>query len=324
MFPFNRNRRLRNKESLRNLIRETSLHPHDFIAPLFVVEGSNIKEEISSMPNYFRLSLDNIKKEINELWSMGVQAVLVFVKVPEKLKDNSGTEAMNSDGLMQRAIKEIKNSVPEISVITDVALDPYSIYGHDGIVKENKILNDETNEILSKMALSHVKSGADIIAPSDMMDGRVLSIRKILEKNNYDQIAIMSYGAKYASSYYGPFRDALDSKPGFGDKKTYQMDFANRKEALNEIDADIKEGADIIMIKPAIAYLDIVREVKNNFNIPLAVYQVSGEYAMIKAASTMGFINHDDIMMEQLISIKRAGANMIASYFSKEAIKIIT
>ena len=324
MFPFNRNRRLRNKESLRNLIRETSLHPHDFIAPLFVVEGSNIKEEISSMPNYFRLSLDNIKKEINELWSMGVQAVLVFVKVPEKLKDNSGTEAMNSDGLMQRAIKEIKNSVPEISVITDVALDPYSIYGHDGIVKENKILNDETNEILSKMALSHAKSGADIIAPSDMMDGRVLSIRKILEKNNYDQIAIMSYGAKYASSYYGPFRDALDSKPGFGDKKTYQMDFANRKEALNEIDADIKEGADIIMIKPAIAYLDIVREVKNNFNIPLAVYQVSGEYAMIKAASTMGFINHDDIMMEQLISIKRAGANMIASYFSKEAIKIIT
>tara|TARA_B100000965_G_C19525004_1_gene728363 strand:- start:263 stop:1237 length:975 start_codon:yes stop_codon:yes gene_type:complete len=324
MFPFNRNRRLRNKESLRNLIRETSLHPHDFIAPLFVVEGSNIKEEISSMPNYFRLSLDNIKKEINELWSMGVQAVLVFVKVPEKLKDNSGTEAMNSDGLMQRAIKEIKNSVPEISVITDVALDPYSIYGHDGIVKENKILNDETNEILSKMALSHVKSGADIIAPSDMMDGRVLSIRKILEKNNYDEIAIMSYGAKYASSYYGPFRDALDSKPGFGDKKTYQMDFANRKEALNEIDADIKEGADIIMIKPAIAYLDIVREVKNNFNIPLAVYQVSGEYAMIKAASTMGFINHDDIMMEQLISIKRAGANMIASYFSKEAIKIIT
>ena len=324
MFPFNRNRRLRNKESLRNLIRETSLHPHDFIAPLFVVEGSNIKEEISSMPNYFRLSLDNIKKEINELWSMGVQAVLIFVKVPEKLKDNSGTEAMNSDGLMQRAIKEIKNSVPEISVITDVALDPYSIYGHDGIVKENKILNDETNEILSKMALSHVKSGADIIAPSDMMDGRVLSIRKILEKNNYDQIAIMSYGAKYASSYYGPFRDALDSKPGFGDKKTYQMDFANRKEALNEIDADIKEGADIIMIKPAIAYLDIVREVKNNFNIPLAVYQVSGEYAMIKAASTMGFINHDDIMMEQLISIKRAGANMIASYFSKEAIKIIT
>ena len=324
MFPFNRNRRLRNKESLRNLIRETSLHPHDFIAPLFVVEGSNIKEEISSMPNYFRLSLDNIKKEINELWSMGVQAVLVFVKVPEKLKDNSGTEAMNSDGLMQRAIKEIKNSVPEISVITDVALDPYSIYGHDGIVKENKILNDETNEILSKMALSHVKSGADIIAPSDMMDGRVLSIRRILEKNNYDEIAIMSYGAKYASSYYGPFRDALDSKPGFGDKKTYQMDFANRKEALNEIDADIKEGADIIMIKPAIAYLDIVREVKNNFNIPLAVYQVSGEYAMIKAASTMGFINHDDIMMEQLISIKRAGANMIASYFSKEAIKIIT
>ena len=283
MYPLNRNRRLRTKESLRNLIRETSLHPHDFIAPLFVVEGSNVKQEITSMPNYYRLSLDNILVEVKELSSIGVQAVLLFAKIPENLKDNHGTEALNSDGLMQKTIREIKNSFPDICVISDVALDPYSIYGHDGIVKDNRILNDETNQVLSKMALSHAEAGADIIAPSDMMDGRVLSIRKKLEENNFDDIAIMSYGAKYASSFYGPFRDALDSKPGFGDKKTYQMDFGNRTEAFNEINADIEEGADIIMIKPGLAYLDIVREVRNSFDVPIAVYQVSGEYSMIKA-----------------------------------------
>ena len=324
MYPLNRNRRLRTKESLRNLIRETSLHPHDFIAPLFVVEGSNVKQEITSMPNYYRLSLDNILVEVKELSSLGVQAVLLFAKIPENLKDNYGTEALNSDGLMQKTIREIKNSFPDICVISDVALDPYSIYGHDGIVKDNRILNDETNEVLSKMALSHAEAGADIIAPSDMMDGRVLSIRKKLEENNFDDIAIMSYGAKYASSFYGPFRDALDSKPGFGDKKTYQMDFGNRTEAFNEINADIEEGADIIMIKPGLAYLDIVREVRNSFDVPIAVYQVSGEYSMIKAGSSMGYIEHDKIMLEQLTSIKRAGANMIASYFSKEAIKLIS
>ena len=324
MYPLNRNRRLRTKESLRNLIRETSLHPHDFIAPLFVVEGSNVKQEITSMPNYYRLSLDNILVEVKELSSLGIQAVLLFAKIPENLKDNYGTEALNSDGLMQKTIREIKNSFPDICVISDVALDPYSIYGHDGIVKDNRILNDETNEVLSKMALSHAEAGADIIAPSDMMDGRVLSIRKKLEENNFDDIAIMSYGAKYASSFYGPFRDALDSKPGFGDKKTYQMDFGNRTEAFNEINADIEEGADIIMIKPGLAYLDIVREVRNSFDVPIAVYQVSGEYSMIKAGSSMGYIEHDKIMLEQLTSIKRAGANMIASYFSKEAIKLIS
>ena len=324
MYPLNRNRRLRTKESLRNLIRETSLHPHDFIAPLFVVEGSNVKQEITSMPNYYRLSLDNILMEVKELSSLGIQAVLLFAKIAENLKDNYGTEALNSDGLMQKTIREIKNSFPDICVITDVALDPYSIYGHDGIVKDNRILNDETNEVLSKMALSHAEAGADIIAPSDMMDGRVIFIRKILEKNNFDDIAIMSYGAKYASSFYGPFRDALDSKPGFGDKKTYQMDFGNRTEAFNEINADIEEGADIIMIKPGLAYLDIVREVRNSFDVPIAVYQVSGEYSMIKAGSSVGYIDHDRIMMEQLTSIKRAGANMIASYFSKEAIKLIS
>ena len=324
MYPLNRNRRLRTKESLRNLIRETSLHPHDFIAPLFVVEGSNVKQEITSMPNYYRLSLDNILVEVKELSSLGIQAVLLFAKIPENLKDNYGAEALNSDGLMQKTIREIKNSFPDICVISDVALDPYSIYGHDGIVKDNRILNDETNEVLSKMALSHAEAGADIIAPSDMMDGRVLSIRKKLEENNFDDIAIMSYGAKYASSFYGPFRDALDSKPGFGDKKTYQMDFGNRTEAFNEINADIEEGADIIMIKPGLAYLDIVREVRNSFDVPIAVYQVSGEYSMIKAGSSMGYIEHDKIMLEQLTSIKRAGANMIASYFSKEAIKLIS
>ena len=324
MYPLNRNRRLRTKESLRNLIRETSLHPHDFIAPLFVVEGSNVKQEITSMPNYYRLSLDNILMEVKELSSLGIQAVLLFAKIPENLKDNYGTEALNSDGLMQKTIREIKNSFPDICVISDVALDPYSIYGHDGIVKDNRILNDETNEVLSKMALSHAEAGADIIAPSDMMDGRVISIRKILEENNFDDIAIMSYGAKYASSFYGPFRDALDSKPGFGDKKTYQMDFGNRKEAFNEINADIEEGADIIMIKPGLAYLDIVREVRNSFDVPIGVYQVSGEYSMIKAGSSLGYIEHDKIMLEQLTSIKRAGANMIASYFSKEAIKLIS
>ena len=324
MYPLNRNRRLRTKESLRNLIRETSLHPHDFIAPLFVVEGSNVKQEITSMPNYYRLSLDNILVEVKELSSLGIQAVLLFAKIPENLKDNYGNEALNSDGLMQKTIREIKNSFPDICVISDVALDPYSIYGHDGIVEDNRILNDETNEVLSKMALSHAEAGVDIIAPSDMMDGRVLSIRKKLEENNFDDIAIMSYGAKYASSFYGPFRDALDSKPGFGDKKTYQMDFGNRTEAFNEINADIEEGADIIMIKPGLAYLDIVREVRNSFDVPIAVYQVSGEYSMIKAGSSVGYIDHDRIMMEQLTSIKRAGANMIASYFSKEAIKLIS
>ena len=324
MYPLNRNRRLRSKESLRNLIRESSLHPHDFIAPLFVTEGSNIKEEIPSMPNYYRLSLDNLKKETKTLWSIGVQAVLIFVKVDAHLKDNIGTEAVNRNGLMQRAIKEIKNCVPEITIISDVALDPYSNYGHDGIIKNNRILNDKTNEVLCEMALSHAEAGVDIVAPSDMMDGRVLSIRKTLEKNNFFDTAIMSYGAKYASSFYGPFRDALDSKPGFGDKNTYQMDFANKKEAIVEIGADIDEGADIIMIKPAIAYLDIVCEIKNAFNIPLAVYQVSGEYSMVKAASKMGYVDHNKIMIEQLTSIKRAGASMIASYFTKEAIKLIS
>jgi porphobilinogen synthase len=324
MYPLNRHRRLRSKESLRNLVRESTIHPHDFIVPLFLVEGINVKEEISSMPDYYRYSLDNICKEVKDLWKLGVQAVLLFAKVPENLKDNSGTEALNTDGLMQRGIKEIKNVVPEMTIMTDVALDPYSIYGHDGIVENKVIINDKTNEILSKMALSHAIAGADVIAPSDMMDGRILSIRNTLEKNGFHNTAIMSYSAKYASSFYGPFRDALDSKPGFGDKKTYQMDFCNRFDAVSEAKLDISEGADIIMVKPGISYLDIVRELKNSIDAPIAIYQVSGEYSMLKAASKQGWLDHDQVMMEQLVSMKRAGSSMIASYFAKDAIKLIS
>ena len=324
MYPLNRNRRLRSKQSLRNLIKESSIHPHDFIVPLFIIEGNNLKEEIPSMPNYFRYSLDNVKKEVKQLWSIGVQAVLLFVKVEDSLKDNFGTEAINNNGLMQRAIKEVKNSVPEMTIITDVALDPYSNYGHDGIVKNNKILNDQTNIVLSKMALSHAKAGADIVAPSDMMDGRVLSIRKILEDNSLHDTGIMSYAVKYASSFYGPFRDALDSKPGFGDKQTYQMDFHNRSEAIAEAKSDIEEGADIIMVKPGISYLDILRDLKNEISSPIAIYQVSGEYSMLKAAAKQGWLDHDKVMMEQLVSMKRAGATMIVSYFAEDAIKLIS
>ena len=324
MYPLKRNRRLRSKKSLRNLVRETTIHPHDFIVPLFLVEGKNIKDEIPSMPNYYRFSLDNISKEVKQLWSLGVQAVLLFAKVPESLKDNYGTEALNNAGLMQRGIKEIKDCVPEITIMTDVALDPYSNFGHDGIVENNEIINDKTNEILSRMALSHAEAGADVVAPSDMMDGRVLSIRNTLEKNGFHHTGIMSYAVKYASNFYGPFRDALDSKPGFGDKQTYQMAFSNRFDSVSEAKADIDEGADIIMVKPGISYLDILRDLKNNINSPIAIYQVSGEYSMLKAAAQRGWLDHDKVMLEQLISMKRAGATMIASYFAKDAIKLLS
>lgn len=324
MYPLKRNRRLRSKKSLRNLVRETTIHPHDFIVPLFLVEGKNIKDEIPSMPNYYRFSLDNISKEVKQLWSLGVQAVLLFAKVPESLKDNYGTEALNNTGLMQRGIKEIKDCVPEITIMTDVALDPYSNFGHDGVVENNEIINDKTNEILSRMALSHAAAGADVVAPSDMMDGRVLSIRNTLEKNGFHHTGIMSYAVKYASNFYGPFRDALESKPGFGDKETYQMDFANKFDSVSEAKADIEEGADIIMVKPGISYLDILRDLKNNINSPIAIYQVSGEYSMLKAAAQKGWLDHDKVMLEQLISMKRAGATMIASYFAKDAIKLLS
>ena len=324
MYPINRNRRLRTTETLRNLIRENSITANDFLVPLFVVEGKNIKQEIQSMPNYFKMSIDLILKEIKLLHSLGLKSVLLFAQVEENLKDNYGTEAINKNGLMQRAIKSIKDKFPDILVMSDVALDPYSSYGHDGVVENGLIVNDITNDILAKMSLSHVEAGADFVAPSDMMDGRVKSIRMMLEKEGHHNSGIMSYSAKYASSFYGPFRDALDSKPGFGDKKTYQMDTGNREEAINEVRNDIEEGADIIMIKPGISYLDIIRDIKNNFNIPISAYQVSGEYAMIKAASKNGWIDENQTILETSIAFKRAGASFIASYFAKDVITLIS
>ena len=323
MYPLNRNRRLRNSSSMRNLLQEYHLTPNDFIVPLFVVEGKKLKEAIPSMPGYFRLSLDLIASKAVSLWKQDLKAVLLFVKVARELKDNTGDEAINPNGLMQKAIKTIKNAVPEMIVMTDVALDPYSSFGHDGIVKEGKIVNDPTLAVLSEMALSHAQAGADVIAPSDMMDGRVLAIRNQLEEAHFHDTIIMSYSAKYASAFYGPFRDALDSAPGFGDKKTYQMNFGNRDEALIEIQHDIKEGADIIMVKPGLAYLDIIRDLKNTIQTPIAAYQVSGEYAMLKAASAQGWVDHDQLMLEQLLCFKRAGAQLIATYFAEEAVKLI-
>ena len=328
MYPLQRNRRLRTKEAIRRLVRETIISPDDFLVPLFVVEGKGIKEEIPSMPNYYRLSLDNLEKEVKELWKVGLSAVLLFVKVPDNLKDNKGSEALNENGLMQLAIKTVKNACPDMLVMTDIALDPYSSFGHDGIAEDGKILNDETSGILAEMSVSHANAGADFVAPSDMMDGRVKIIREALEDEGFTDTGIMSYSAKYASAFYGPFRDALDSAPVDmknvpKDKKTYQMDPANRKEAIRETRMDIEEGADIIMVKPGLSYLDIVRDIKNAFDIPVAVYQVSGEYAMLKAAAEKGWLDHDAVMMEQLISIKRAGASIIASYFAKDAVRLM-
>ena len=321
MFPINRNRRLRSSKVIRDLVSENKINLTDLIVPLFIKDGKNIKEEIKSMPSYYRMSLDLIEKEVKFLYEIGLKSVLLFVKVSENLKDNEGLEAINPNGLMQRAIKTIKNSVPEMVVITDVALDPYSIYGHDGIVENNKILNDSTNDVLSKMALSHAKSGADIIAPSDMMDGRIKKIRETLELNKFHETAIMSYSIKYASNFYGPFRDALNSKPNFGNKKTYQMDFRNRDEAFLEVKNDLEEGADIIMIKPGLPYLDIIRDIKENFSCPIAVYQVSGEYSMLKAAAEKGWLDEKKVIIEQLTAFKRAGASMIVSYHSIDIAK---
>jgi len=323
MYPIQRNRRLRSNSSLRALVSDYNLSPDDFIVPLFIIEGKQIKEEIPSMPGYYRYSVDLLATQVKSLWKLGLKAVLLFVKVADSLKDNQGTEALNPDGLMQKAIQTVKETVPEMVVMTDVALDPYSSFGHDGIVHEGSILNDETVGVLAKMALSHAQAGADVVAPSDMMDGRILKIRETLEENSFTDTVIMSYSAKYASSFYGPFRDALDSAPGFGDKKTYQMDFRNRKEALVETQRDIEEGADIVMVKPGLAYLDIIRDLREEVSIPIAAYQVSGEYAMLKAAAAKGWLDHDQIMMEQLISFKRAGASLIASYFAEATVKLL-
>jgi|TARA_B110000444_G_scaffold104661_3_gene98876 porphobilinogen synthase len=323
MYPIQRNRRLRSSATLRKLVQEYHLSPNDFIVPLFVIEGTQKKEAIASMPCYYRLSLDLVAKKVKTLWELGLKSVLIFVKVPGNLKDNLGTEAINPNGLMQRSIKAVKNAVPEMIVMTDVALDPFSSFGHDGVVNNGKIINDQTVDILASMALSHAEAGADVVAPSDMMDGRILGIRKYLDLKNFHETVIMSYSAKYASSFYGPFRDALDSAPGFGDKKTYQMDYANRKEAIVETLRDIEEGADIVMVKPGLAYLDIVRDIRESVSAPIAVYQVSGEYSMLKAAAEKGWLDHDTTMMEQLLCFKRAGASLIASYFAEEAVKLL-
>ncbi|MBC7904385.1 MAG: porphobilinogen synthase [Gemmatimonadaceae bacterium] len=323
MHLYRRNRILRKNPALRSMVAETRLGPDDFIVPLFVVEGSQVKEEIASMPGYYRISLDFLKAEVKELWSMGLKSVLIFVKCKDELKDNRGTEAINRDGLMQRAIREVKNACPDMVVMSDVALDPYSSFGHDGIVKDNQILNDPTVDVLAAMSVSHAEAGVDFVAPSDMMDGRVRVIRRTLEENNLSDVGIMSYSAKYASCFYGPFREALDSAPGFGDKKTYQMDFSNRLEAIKETLMDIEEGADIVMVKPALSYLDIIREVKNAVQVPVSAYNISGEYAMIKAAAKMGWLDEDKAIIETLTSIKRAGADLIATYFAKDAVRLI-
>jgi porphobilinogen synthase len=318
-----RPRILRHTASIRSMVAETVLTPNDFIVPLFVVEGSSAREEISSMPGYYRMSLDLIKKEVKELYSLGIKSVLIFIKCDDELKDNKGTEALNDKGLMQRAIQTVKEAQPEMVVMTDVALDPYSTFGHDGIVEGTEIVNDATVSVLSEMSVSHARAGADIVAPSDMMDGRIIAIREALEKSGFTKTGIMSYSAKYASCLYGPFRDALDSAPGFGDKKTYQMDFANRREAIKEALLDVEEGADVVMVKPALAYLDIIREVKDRVSVPVSAYQVSGEYAMIKAAAKMGWLTEEKAIIETLTSIKRAGADLIATYFAKDAVKLL-
>lgn len=332
MFPLHRGRRLRVNESIRSLVRETTLSPRDFMFPMFIAEGENYKVEIPSMPGIFRRSIDLTVEEVKELFALGIRAVNIYVKVSDDLKDNTGKEAWNDNGLMQRAIRAIKAACPEMIVMPDVALDPYSIYGHDGIIEKGDVANDETNDALVKMAVSHAKAGADFVAPSDMMDGRVLRLRQGLDAAGFHNVGIMSYSAKYASAFYGPFRDALDSAPKEADvevvaervevpkdKKTYQMDYANRIEAVKEALWDVEEGADMVMVKPGIAYLDIVREVKNAVDVPVTVFHVSGEYAMIKAAAEKGWLDHDKIMMEQLMCIKRAGASLISTYFAKEA-----
>ena len=323
MFLQRRPRILRANAAIRSMVAETVLTPNDFIVPLFIDEGENVQMEIPSMPDYYRRSIDLTVKEVKELWDLGIKSVLLFIKCKDDLKDNTGKEAWNADGLMQRSIKAIKDAVPEMYVMTDVALDPYSSFGHDGIVENGEIVNDPTVEALVKMSVSHAETGADMVAPSDMMDGRIGAIRKGLEENNFTKVGIMAYSAKYASCFYGPFRDALDSAPGFGDKKTYQMDYSNRVEAVKEALMDVEEGADIVMVKPGLPYLDIVREVKNAVNVPVSVYNISGEYAMIKAAAKMGWIDESKAIMETLTSIKRAGASLIATYFAKEAARMI-
>ena len=321
--PYTRPRRLRKSEAIRSLVQENHIKATDFIVPLFLMEGEESKDEIASMPGYYRFTLDLLLQEVKECYDLGLRSVLLFAKIPDELKDPLATEALNPDGLMQRAIRAIKKFHPEIYVMTDVALDPYSSNGHDGIVKDGEIVNDQSVKLLGEIALLHAQAGADMVAPSDMMDGRIGFIREILEENQFSNVGIMAYSVKYASCFYGPFRDALDSAPGFGDKKTYQMDPANAKEGLRECALDIQEGADIIMVKPGMPYMDMVRLIKDKFDVPVAAYQVSGEFSMLHAASEKGWLNLEEAMFESIIGFKRAGANLIASYFAKDIAKLL-
>lgn len=318
-----RPRRLRTSAALRDLVAENRLSMNDLMTPLFILEGEGQQKEIPSMPGYWKKSLDLTVVDVKELWDMGLKSVLLFVQVDDSLKDNAGTEAVNDGGLMQEAVRAIKDAVPGMVVMTDVALDPYSSFGHDGVVVDGEIVNDGTVEVLAEMALSHARAGADFVAPSDMMDGRIGAIRKRLDEEGFENTGIMSYSAKYASSFYGPFRDALDSAPGFGDKKTYQMDPANAIEGVKEALLDIEEGADMVMVKPGLPYLDMVCRVKEKSEVPVSVYHVSGEYAMIKAAAAQGWIDEDAAIMESLLSFKRAGADLIATYFSRDAVRLL-
>jgi porphobilinogen synthase len=313
-----RPRRNRKNAAIRNLVRENSVCVSDLILPLFLIDGKNKRTEVSSMPGIFRLSTDLMIKEIEECLKLGITTFDLFPNLEEKLKDKIASESLNENGLYLSTIREIKKQLPEAVIMTDVAMDPYSSDGHDGFVKNGEILNDETVEILAKMAVAQAQAGADIIGPSDMMDGRVGHIREALDNYNFTNVSIMSYTAKYASAFYGPFREALESTPKFGDKKTYQMDPANSKEALLEADLDTNEGADFLMVKPALSYLDVIKLLSDNFHLPIAAYNVSGEYAMVKAAAAKGWIDGDRIRDEILLSIKRAGASIILTYFAKE------
>lgn len=321
-FPVHRPRRLRINKIIRSMVRETHLMPEDFIYPMFVTFGKGVRKKISSMPGCFQLSVDEAVREAVNVYKLGIPAVILF-GIPEH-KNNRGTEAYNPKGVVQKAIKAIKDKTPELAVITDVCLCEYMSHGHCGIVKNGEILNDPTLELLAKEALSHAKAGADMIAPSDMMDGRVTAIRSILDANGYDDIPIMSYSAKYASAFYSPFREAAESTPSFGDRRSYQMDPSNRREAIKEVALDIEEGADIVMVKPAMCYMDIISDVKDTFDVPVAAYNVSGEYSMVKAAARLGWIDEKRVMMEILTSLKRAGADLILTYHAVDAVKEIS
>ena len=323
-FPNTRLRRLRNNSPIRNLIKENTLSPHDLIQPIFLIEGKNKVQKIKSMPDIFRMSLDVALKEIKILKNLGIQGIALFPCINKKYKDNIGSESFNPNGLMQKAINKIKDTIDELAIISDVALDPYTSHGQDGVLgKDKRILNDETVDILTEQALSHAIAGVDIIAPSDMMDGRIVAIRKALEKNNFTDTKILSYSAKYSSNYYGPFRDAVGSVKNLkgSNKDTYQMDYSNSKDAIHEVEMDINEGADIVMIKPGMPYLDIVNKINNEFQIPIFVYQVSGEYSMIKAAVKNNWLDEKNIVMETLQCMKRAGANAIITYYAKDVLK---